>query len=96
MVQPAKAPMPAWVIRGTITDFKVKRRYGFIRGDDGKDYFFHVNQCRLGTPGDGFIRGKVLDREPEVGERVYLNAKPAKGGMKPSASPWAFDDVPRQ
>lgn len=90
---PSASNRPAWVIRGTITDFKSERGYGFISGDDGRNYFFHVNHGRMGTPGDGFIRGVITDRAPRDGERVYFLANPPKNSKNPSASPWAFDDV---
>lgn len=81
------------VVRGTVTAFNAEKKYGFINGDDGIDYFFHVNQGREGTPGDGFIASIVIDRAPKRRDRVYFIANPSKNGRKRSASPWAFDDV---
>ncbi|MGF1689051.1 cold shock domain-containing protein [Photobacterium japonica] len=31
-------------MRGNITSFLPEKMYGFIKGDDGKDYFFHANE----------------------------------------------------
>ena len=28
-------------MKGTITTYLPEKLYGFIKGDDGKDYFFH-------------------------------------------------------
>jgi cold shock CspA family protein len=33
-------------MKGTIKSYLPEQRYGFIKGDDGKDYFFHENEFR--------------------------------------------------
>lgn len=34
-------------MRGTVKWFNNKKGYGFITGEDGKDYFFHYSQIRM-------------------------------------------------
>lgn len=33
-------------MKGTIKTYLPEKRYGFIKGDDGKDYFFHTSEFR--------------------------------------------------
>lgn len=33
-------------MKGTVKTFLPEKKYGFIKGDDGKDYFFHTNEFR--------------------------------------------------
>lgn len=33
-------------MKGTITTYLPEKKYGFIKGDDGKDYFFHEDEFR--------------------------------------------------
>lgn len=33
-------------MKGTIRTYLPEKKYGFIKGDDGKDYFFHENEFR--------------------------------------------------
>lgn len=33
-------------MKGTIKTYLPEKKYGFIKGDDGKDYFFHQNEFR--------------------------------------------------
>ncbi len=33
-------------MKGIIKTYLSEKKYGFIKGDDGKDYFFHVNEFR--------------------------------------------------
>lgn len=33
-------------MKGTIKTYLPEKKYGFIKGDDGKDYFFHENEFR--------------------------------------------------
>lgn len=40
------------LMQGTIKFYKMDKGYGFIAGDDGKDYYFHISD--------------VVDRIPEV------------------------------
>ena len=34
-------------MKGTVKWFVSQKGYGFIRGEDKKDYFFHYSQIRL-------------------------------------------------
>ncbi|HLG79091.1 MAG TPA: tetratricopeptide repeat protein, partial [Ktedonobacteraceae bacterium] len=68
--------------RGGIYSYKKSQNYGFIIGDDGKDYFFHrsaVNDEELLTQLQRFTEERIALKdalpvtfEPTVGERGYL------------------------
>ena len=34
---------------GTVKFFNAQKEFGFIKGDDGKDYFVHISQVKEGT-----------------------------------------------
>jgi cold shock CspA family protein len=34
-------------MKGTIKTYLPEKQYGFIKGDDGKDYFFHESEFRV-------------------------------------------------
>ena len=38
------------MISGTIKVWKDEEGWGFIEGDDGKDYFFNISNVRRGQP----------------------------------------------
>lgn len=48
-------------MKGTIKTYLPEKKYGFIKGDDGKDYFFHENE---------FIKKNQISR---LCEEVYVN-----------------------
>jgi cold shock CspA family protein len=37
------------IMKGTIKTYLPEKRYGFIKGDDGRDYFFHENEFPDGS-----------------------------------------------
>jgi cold shock protein len=41
------------MFKGRIRMFNVDRGFGFIRGDDGEDYFFHASKVTRGMPVQG-------------------------------------------
>ena len=57
-------------MEGTVKWFNAAKGYGFITGEDGKDYFAHST---------AITEGKVL----EVGQKV--NFEPAQGDKGPVA-----------
>ena len=55
--------------KGTVKWFNAEKGYGFITGEDGKDYFFHYSQLVM----EGF-------KTAEVGQKVeYTEASTDKG-----------------
>lgn len=54
--------------KGTVKWFNQKKGYGFISGEDGKDYFVHFS----GIAKEGF---KSLDQNQEVTFDVSTNDK---------------------
>ena len=46
-------------MKGTVKKFDKEKGYGFITGEDGKDYFFHYSQLGM----EGF-------KTAEVGQKV--------------------------
>ncbi len=60
---------------GTVKWFNPRRGYGFITGDDGKDYFVHFSDLVM----DGFKRVKDNDRVSfEIGTTEEGREKAAK------------------
>lgn len=56
-------------MKGTVKKFDKEKGYGFITGEDGKDYFFHYSQLVM----EGF-------KTAEVGQKVeYEEASTDKG-----------------
>lgn len=56
---------------GTIQMLDNERRFGFIRGPLGRDYFFHASTCEV--PFDNLRKGqsvKFEDQESERGPRA--------------------------
>ena len=54
---------------GKVKAFKVHKGYGFIAGDDGQDYFFHISQI-------------VSDKPLGVGRKVEFNPMKTKKGLQ--------------
>ncbi len=50
-------------MKGTVKKFDKEKGYGFITGEDGKDYFFHYSQLMM----EGF-------KTAEVGQKVDYEA----------------------
>lgn len=49
-------------MKGTITAIKRTKGFGFIRGEDGVDRFFHANGCAY--PFDSLQEGQKVTFEP--------------------------------
>ena len=66
-------------MKGTVKWFNNKKGYGFITGEDGKDYFFHYSQIQMQGRKELFDRDKVYFEisGPDKSNRVQaLNVEP--------------------
>ena len=84
--------MPA----GKVTFFNKERGYGFIVGDDGKEYFFHINDHRVFDGSEGqpeFVKAKP-DRYPREGDRIVYQIKQSYRGSR--AASWTIVEEPKK
>jgi CspA family cold shock protein len=58
-------------MKGTVKKFDKEKGYGFITGEDGKDYFFHYSQLMM----DGF-------KTAEVGQKVSFDETTTEKGLR--------------
>ncbi|MFA6874146.1 MAG: cold shock domain-containing protein [Bacilli bacterium] len=58
-------------MKGTVKKFDKEKGYGFITGEDTKDYFFHYSQLMM----DGF-------KTAEVGQKVEFDATTTEKGLR--------------
>ena len=77
-------------MQGTVKFFNRKKGFGFISGEDGKDYFVHFTALAKGT----FIRDNdVVSFDTGEGERglkaenVQLIKKASENGEAPARKP---------
>lgn len=56
-------------MNGTIKKLTPDRGFGFIRGDDGQEYFFHRSEVRGGLRFDELHEGQGVIFEPRQGEK---------------------------
>ena len=54
------------MVTGTVKFFNRTKNFGFITGDDGKDYFIHVSGLK---PGITITEGDKVSFEATEGER---------------------------
>lgn len=57
-------------MNGYIKSFVETKSYGFIRGNDGKDYFFHLNNVKKNSTND-VSDGKMVFFEPKATKKGY-------------------------
>ncbi len=72
--------------RGTVAKVVRDRGFGFIRGNDGKDVFFHRSGL-VGLNFDDLEQGQVVDFEVEQGPKGLRAAnvrQSSSGGGTPS------------
>ena len=62
-------------MNGTIKKLTPARGFGFIRGEDGQEYFFHRSELRAGLSFD----------ELREGQRVVFEARQADKGPRAAA-----------
>ena len=60
---------------GTVKALILNRLYGFLRGDDSTDYFFHISDLADGTIFEDLRRGdsvefSALEPRPQKGPRA--------------------------
>ena len=58
-------------MKGTVKKFDKEKGYGFITGEDQKDYFFHYSQLVM----DGF-------KTAEVGQKVSFDEAATDKGLR--------------
>lgn len=87
------------IVHGTVKNYRVndgapERSFGFIAGEDGKDYFFFADTGYVTEVRDGIERpGSIKEtRVPEIGDRVIFFAGSTPKG--PQAMPWGFEKKP--
>lgn len=66
---PIDVPMPNGDLAGTVQRLKRDQGYGFIRGSDGLDYFFHASG----------LRGLIFETLDEGTAVIFTPTEGAKG-----------------
>jgi CspA family cold shock protein len=56
-------------MNGTIKKVSFDRGFGFVRGDDGNEYFFHRSELRGGLSFDELREGQRVSFEPRQADR---------------------------
>ena len=56
-------------MKGTIKKLTKDRAYGFIRGEDGSEYFFHQSELRGGLVFEDIREGETVVFEPRQTEK---------------------------
>ena len=61
-------------MKGKVKFFNMSKRFGFVSGEDGKDYFMHLSQI---TDQTALKEQDEVEFEPSQGDRglVALNVK---------------------
>lgn len=54
---------------GTIKTLKQDKSFGFIRGEDNVEYFFHKQDCARGVEFDTLEQGERVAFEPAEGRK---------------------------
>jgi len=58
-------------MQGTISTYLPEKQYGFIKGDDGKDYFFHENEFRNGKHKGNLCEGAFVRFDQQATPKGY-------------------------
>lgn len=56
---------------GTIKNFLPQKQFGFILGDDGKDYFFHQSSLMSSGQASQIMEGALVEFDPNVTPKGY-------------------------
>lgn len=62
-------------MRGIVKTYLPEKQYGFIKGDDGKDYFFHYSSFVNKNDVDKVYEDLYLDFEQKATPRGYSAVK---------------------
>ena len=76
-------------MEGTVKWFNDQKKYGFIAGEDGKDYFVHLSAIKSGTHLDENDRVSFDTMETERGvqaQNVTILEKSPNSGRSPRRS----------
>jgi CspA family cold shock protein len=68
-------------MNGTIKRLTADRGFGFIRGEDGAEYFFHRSELRGGLTFEELKEGQQVSFEPRRGDKG-----PRAGEVKAAAA----------
>lgn len=60
---------------GSIKNYLPQKRFGFILGDDNKDYFFHENALLSSSQASQIMDGALVEFEPTVSPKGYKATK---------------------
>jgi cold shock CspA family protein len=69
-------------MQGVVKTFLPEKQYGFIKGDDRKDYFFHINDLQLRSDADRIGEGVVLTFDQKATPKGYSAIKIALPDQK--------------
>lgn len=58
-------------MHGVIRTYLPAKQYGFIKGDDGRDYFFHAKSLQDAAQVDYLIDGTFVDFDPAASPKGY-------------------------
>ncbi|HJE02781.1 MAG TPA: cold shock domain-containing protein [Aliarcobacter thereius] len=58
-------------MRGNIKTYLQEKKYGFIKGDDNKDYFFHISSLKDKNKEDSLCEGLYLEFEQKATPKGY-------------------------
>lgn len=58
-------------MQGTVTSFVHEKKFGFIKGDDGKDYFFHQNSFQKANAANLMLDGALVEFVPTATPKGY-------------------------
>ena len=69
---------------GTVKFFNAQKEFGFIKGDDEKDYFVHISQVKEGTQ---LAEGDRVSFDAVQGDKgpKAENVQKIEGGSEPKA-----------
>jgi cold shock CspA family protein len=58
-------------MKGTIKTYLPEKKYGFIKGDDGKDYFFHLSEFKVKDDVSRVCEEAVVDFDQQATPKGY-------------------------
>lgn len=67
------------MLKGTVKEYDRYKGFGFITGDDGEDYFVHVNGLRVQLREKGLRPGQrvLFDKAFDLKGDKAINVRPA-------------------